>query len=817
MKISYNWLKQYIDTDLSPEKIAEILTATGLEVEGVEKIESVKGGLRGLVIGEVLEKWSHPNADRLNVTKVNVGGGDPLQIVCGAPNVDAGQKVVVATIGAEIHPTEGDPFKIKKGKIRGEESWGMICAEDEIGLGESHDGIMVLDPEAKPGTAASEFFQVEDDYQIEIGLTPNRADGFSHIGVARDLKAALKNMRGIEGNPNAEVKWPDVDSFSIDGDLLPINVEVENKEAAPRYAGVTIRDVKVEASPDWLQNRLRSIGLSPINNVVDVTNFVLHELGQPLHAFDYAAIKGEKVIVKTLADKTKFTTLDEEERELSDQDLMICNAEGGMCIAGVFGGINSGVTEDTKNIFLESALFDPVYIRKTAKRHGLSTDASFRFERGVDPEITIYALKRAANLICDIAGGKVASDIIDIQSQPAAAFEVVVNPDRIRKLIGKEIEDETMEQILADLDIVIEDRAPDQWKLAVPPYRVDVKREADVVEEILRIYGFNNVEIPQYMRTSLSYAPKPDPEKITDRVADFLTSRGFVEAMSNSLTKSSYAEELNAGGITPEKAVKILNPLSQDLGVMRQSMVFQLLEAVELNQNFRNADLKMYEFGRIYQKKGDRKYSESQRLALVMTGKKYPESWNNPDEDLQFADLKGSVDRLFDRLGFSKALQTSGADLPFLEDGLQYSIHKKPLAQLGWVNGEWMKKFSLKNPVFYAEIDWDVVIEKSVINKVKASVLPRYQEVRRDLSLLLDKAVSFQNIVDIAGKQEKKLLRDVNLFDVYEGKNLEEGKKSYAVSFILRDDEKTLKDKQIDKVMQKITDALQKQLGASLR
>lgn len=824
MKISYSWLKDYVSTSLSPESMAEILTQTGLEVEGVHPVEAVPGGLQGLLVGEVIHKEKHPNADRLSLTRVNVGNGEDLQIVCGAPNVAQGQKVIVATVGTTLHPTGGEAFKIKKGKIRGEASFGMICAEDEIGLGEDHDGIMVLDEAAVPGTPASDYFGLENDYSIEIGLTPNRTDGMCHFGVARDLVAALHNMEGIENDANAKASLPSVDAFPSVDSTGKIHVEVLDTAACPRYAGVEIEGIKVAPSPDWLQKRLKAIGLSPINNVVDITNYVLHETGQPLHAFDAGKILGNKVVVTQLPNETKFISLDEQERKLNGADLMICNAKAidgdkskaGMCIAGVFGGIESGVSDSTTSIFLESAVFDTVSIRKTAKRHGLHTDASFRFERGVDPEMTIYALKRAAMLIAEIAGGKISSSITDIYPTALTPFDVKFRPAKAALLIGKEIPDAGVRAILEDLDIKVDSQENDSWNLKVPVYRRDVTREADVVEEILRIHGYNNVADPSKLRTSLSFRSVPDREALVNKVSDFLASRGWNEIMSNSLTKEKYGEVELGERYTESSRVAMLNPLSADMGVMRQSLLFGGLEAIELNQNQRNSDLSLFEFGREYRKSGDG-YDEEMHLALFLTGNALPESWEQPTTEFRFRDMLAAVEACLANLGLGDDLVSTSVSGGAYSEGATLAIGDKAVATLGWVNVDLLKSFDIKNPVLYADIDWDTIVDLSVGKDIVFAELPKFPAVKRDLSMLFDKSVEFQQIASVAKKTERDILRTVNLFDVYEGKNMEAGKKSYAVSFILQDYDKTLTDKRIEKTMNRIQSALESELGAVLR
>ena len=811
MRISYNWLKEYIKTDLSPEEIAQRLTDSGLEVEAVEEVESVPGGLKGLIIGEVVEHGKHPNADKLSLTKVNVGGEELLNIVCGAPNVAAGQKVVVATVGTALFPTAGDSFKIKKGKIRGEVSMGMICAEDEIGLGTEHDGIMVLDKGAEIGSPAAGYFNIENDYAIEIGLTPNRTDGMSHIGVARDLAAVLS----LEKNQKVKVDWPSVNDFKADNTKNPIEVVVENNEACPRYVGLRLSDIKVADSPEWLRNRLNTIGLAPINNIVDITNFVLHELGQPLHAFDASKIKGDKVVVKTLPNKTKFESLDEKVRELDDHDLMICDADHGMCIAGVFGGIGSGVTQSTTEIFLESAYFNPVWVRKTAKRHGLNTDASFRFERGIDPELSVYAIKRAALLMKEIAGATITSEIVDIYPEKLAPFKVAFSKRRCDSLIGKVIGNDTVKFILETLDIKVLDEKGDGWLLEVPQYRADVTREADVVEEVLRIYGFNNIEIPEKIHASLSYSHGVNPENIIRSTADFLASRGFNEMMANSLTTDRYVEQNQNNDFSTKAQIPIVNPLSSDLNVLRQTLLFNGLEAVAYNQNRQHPDLMLFEFGNIYRMLED--YSENFRLAIYLSGKTQPNSWNNIATEFTFYDLKGEVNAILKKLDLFNRIETSDTHWEVFEEGIDLNVKDKTLVHLGIVNRELIQSFDIKGQVFYADFDWDYLFSLLKSGHIKIADLPKFPAVRRDLSLLLDKTVTFKDVRDLAFKTDRKLLKSVELFDVYEGKGMEPGKKSYAVSFVLQDAAKTLNDKVIDKSMNRIQQTLEKELGARLR
>ncbi|RIH62874.1 phenylalanine--tRNA ligase subunit beta [Mariniphaga sediminis] len=816
MKISYNWLKDYINLDESPEEVAKILTQTGLEVAGVEEVETVKGGMDGLVLGKVVTCEKHPNSEHLSKTTVDIGTGELLNIVCGAPNVAAGQKVVVAPVGTTLYMGEQE-LTLKKMKIRGEVSEGMICAEDEIGMGTSHEGIIVLPESVEIGLPAKEYFNIKSDWVIEIDLTPNRIDGGSHIGVARDLAAFLNQTK------STEYKRIPVDHFKTDNHHLEIPVEIKNPEACPRYSGVTISGITVGESPDWLKNRLKAIGHTPINNVVDITNYVLFETGQPLHAFDADEISGGKVVVQTLPSGTKFTTLDEVERELHGDDLMICNVSEGMCIGGVFGGIKSGVKESTQNVFLESAWFDPVFIRKTARRHGLNTDASFRFERGTDPNGVIYALKRAALLIKEIAGGTISSEIVDVYPKPAEHFNVQVNYQNITRLIGKELGKETIKNILTSLEIEIENETEDGLSLRVPPYRVDVQREADVVEDILRIYGYNNVEIPALVKSSLQYAPQPDPDEIRNLVAEMLTAQGFNEIWSNSLTKADYYEGLEQ--YKEEQTVNLLNPLSADLNGMRQTLLFGGLECVAYNANRQNKDLKLYEFGNCYFLKGTEQkedpvsnYREEEHLGLFITGAKITENWTGVQQPTSFFQLKSVAENILKRMGFTiSMLKVSESQNELFSEGLTYIENNKIVLELGIVSKKFQKKFEISQVVYYADFNWEAVLMRLAKHKVAFRELPKFPLVRRDLALLIDKQVKFQQIEETAFKTERKILREVGLFDVYEGKGVPEGKKSYAVSFILRDDSRTLNDKQIDKTMQKMVAAFERELGAELR
>jgi len=798
MKISYKWLQQFINTNKTPEELSLILTNIGLEVESLEKVQAIPGGLFGLVIGYVKECAQHPNADRLKVTKVDVGLGEDLQIVCGANNVAAGQKVVVATVNTTIFPITGEPFKISKSKIRGEVSEGMICAEDEIGLGHDHAGIIELDADATIGSPASTYFKLEDDYVFEIGLTPNRADAASHLGVARDLAAYLK----------LQITMPDISGFKVQNQELIIPVELIDVDACRRYSSLSISGVKINESPEWLKEKLNAIGIRPINNVVDVTNFVLHELGQPLHAFDADAISGHKVIVKKCAEGTIFHTLDDAERKLSSDDLMICNVNEPMCIAGVFGGKSSGVKQSTSKIFLESAWFDAVSVRKTSKRHGLKTDASFRFERGTDPEMTVIALKRAALLIQELAGGHISSDISDIYPLPVKPFDVNISFRNVTRLIGKEISAEEIHSTLSGLGIKIVSEDQDGMQLEVPAYKVDVTREVDIIEEVLRIHGYDNIEIPSQIRASLNHTHKPDKEVLQNQIADLLTANGFFEILSNSLTKISYSAQ-------PELAVKILNPLSSDLDVMRQNLLFSGLEAIAYNQNRRNLDLKLYEFGKVYSLENE-SYKENQRLSLLITGARNAENWNSKSNQAGFYNLKAAVDLLIVRLNI-KGLSSSETINPDLSSGISYRKGEKVLVDFGTVSKKSLKKLDITSDIFYADFDWDLIVRSVRNNKISYTEVSKFPSVRRDLSMLLNKDVTFEQLKQIAQKTDKSLLKEVNVFDVYVGDKLPEGKKSYALSFLIQDEEKTLTDKQIEALMQKLILNFEKQAGAEIR
>lgn len=808
MKISYNWLQQFLQVDWEASKTGELLTDLGLEVEGIESKESIKGSLEGIVVGEVLTCKQHPNADRLKVTMVNLGEGDPVQIVCGAPNVAVGQKVPVATIGTTLYDANGEGFKIKKGKIRGEESHGMICAEDELGLGSGHDGIMVLEDSLKPGTAAAEVFNIEKDNVFEIGLTPNRSDAMSHFGVARDLRAGL-----IQEGINLELISPSVSNFHVDERTLKVDIEVENKDLAPRYCGITITDVEVKDSPEWIQNRLKAIGITPKNNIVDITNYVLHELGQPLHAFDAQKIKGNKVVVKTLPQGTKFTTLDEVERELHKDDIMICDAEANpLCIAGVFGGIHSGVTENTNAIFLESAYFNPVAVRKTAKRHALNTDASFRFERGIDVNFTEYAIKRAALLIEEYANGKISSDVLDFYPEKIEDFQVFFSYENAYRLIGQEIDKETVKNILASLEIKISSETEGGLGLTIPSYRTDVQREADIIEEILRIYGYNNIKFSHKLNTSISFDENNDV-KLENVVANQLSSLGFYETMANSLTKESYIELSES--LKEEFNVSMLNPLSADLGVMRQSLLFSGLESVAYNINRKNSALKLYEFGKTYHKY-ESGYQEDKHLTLFVSGSRNKERWNTPTKSSDFFYAKGIIVTLLNRLGF-KNLKSTPTKSDVLAEGLSLSLGKTKLVDFGTVKRSILKEFGIKQEVLFADFNWSTILTLAANRKVKVTDLPKFPAVKRDLALLLDETISFKEIYNLAFQSERKLLKEVDLFDVYTGDKLSKGKKSYAVSFLLQDESKTLNDKQIDKIMQKLQQTFEKNLNAVLR
>ena len=807
MKISYNWLKNYLNLEISAEEVSVLLTDAGLEVEGIEEVESVKGGLKGVIIGEVLTKIQHPNADRLSLTTVNIGEDESLQIVCGAPNLNVGQKVPVATVGTWLYDDD-NKFKIKKGKIRGEDSVGMICGEDELGLGEDTDGIMVLDTKAKVGTPASEYFKLESDTVFDIGLTPNRSDAMGHIGVARDLLTVL-NHKGKK----LKMCKPSVEGFKVENTNKTITVEVKDNELCPRYSAVSISGIKIATSPDWLQNKIKAIGLTPINNVVDITNYVLHETGQPLHAFDIAKIKGGKVIVSTVKNKTKFTTLEEKEIELSSDDLMINNASKPMCIAGVFGGIDSGVSNTTTDVFLESAYFKPVSIRKTAKRHTLSTDASFRYERGCDPNITVYALKRAALLIIEICGGKIASEITDIYPNKIQHFAVDLSYAKMDSLIGEVIDRKAVKSILKDLEIEITKETDNLLSLLIPPFRVDVQREVDVIEEILRIYGYNTVLIPSKLNTTISYHQRVNPEKIRNTISDLLSNSGYNETMNNSLTKGEYTDLISE--LDAAQNIKILNPLSQDLNVMRQSLLFSGLENIAYNQNRKNTDIKFYEFGKTYHKT-EAGNIENQHLQILVSGRLKAENWYNNDDKVNFFFIKEKAEHILNRLGVKK-VKSESINTHGFSEGLMYAFKNKRLVCFGKLEKKLCQSFGVKSEVFAADFNWDLILELSGNNKTKYQEVSKFPEVRRDLSLLLDKSVSFDKLEKIAKQLDCKILKSVSLFDVYEGNKLPEGKKSYALSFIMADANKTLTDKYVDNVMEKLMESFKQKAGAELR
>lgn len=807
MKISYNWLKTLIDTKQNAEEIAELLTSSGLEVEGIEPFESIKGGLQGIVIGEVVEKEKHPDADKLSLTKVNVGGAELLNIVCGAPNVAAGQKVLVATIGAKLFPTSGEPFEIKKSKIRGAVSEGMICAEDEIGLGTSHDGILILPENVKIGTPAAEYYKLEKDFIFEIGLTPNRADAASHYGVARDL-AAILNCKN--NNSEARAQMHKVMELPPASNLNKIDIVIENAEACKRYSGLVISGVTVKESPQWLKNYLNAIGLRPINNIVDITNFVLHDLGQPLHAFDLEKIKGNKIIVKSGLENKKFTTLDGNERTLTADDLMICNATEPMCIAGVFGGLESCVSDKTTSIFLEAAYFDPAYVRKTGKVHGLKTDSSFRFERGTDPEMTINALKRAAALIFECAGGTLSMDIVDVYPTKLEPFQIAFSYRNCQNLIGKEIDKNTIKHIITSLGITIEKEGNDGLLLSVPQYKTDVTREADVIEEVMRIYGYNNVEESAQIKFSAHFADRENATSSENKTGNLLAALGFNEMMGLSLTKETYYDPS-----TP--LVKIVNPLSSDLNVLRNTMLFGGLETLAYNINRKQNDLKFFEFGKTYQKTENEnfKYAETKHLTLLVTGRKYPENPYGANNKVDLSYIKACVETILNKL--SIRFKSSELNNPAFNYGLSFSHKNKQLVSFGLVSKTICKTMDITQDVYYADFNWDNILSLVGTTKLEFTEIPKFPAVRRDLALLLDKKITYKELEDLAYNTERKLLKSVNLFDIYEGDKLESGKKSYALSFMLQDEEATLNDKQIDGVMQKLIKSYSEKLGASLR
>ncbi len=818
MKLSYKWLKEYVEFDKTPQEMERLLTDCGLEVEGLEKVQSIKGGLEGIVIGEVLTCEQHPNADKLSKTTVNVGGETPLNIVCGAPNVAAGQKVPVATVGTTLYMGD-DSFKIKKSKIRGEVSEGMICAEDELGLGADHEGIMVLDANAKVGQAAKEYFKMEDDYVFEIGLTPNRSDATSHIGSARDIVAVLNHFNQ---NKEASLKRPSVEAFKVDNSNLNIEIEVEDAAACPRYSGLTLTGLKVEESPEWLKNYLNAIDIRPINNLVDITNFVMMETGQPLHAFDAKAVSGNKVIVKKLPQDSRFVTLDDIERKLSGEDLMICNADEGMCIGGVFGGAKSGVSEDTTSIFLESACFDPKTIRLTSKFHTLKTDASFRFERGTDPNMTIYALKRAALLMKEIAGGQISSEIKDFYPNPVEPCQIEVKYKNVDRLIGKVIPRDQIKSILEDLDIQVVEETEEGIKVSVHTVKVEVTREADIIEEILRIYGMNQIDFDDQVHSALSFSKKPNPEKFQNSIADYLSASGFAEAMNNSLTKSSYYKQEENYNV--DTLVRMLNPLSSDLDVLRQSLMFGALENLIYNINRKESDVKLYEFGKTYQlynkdaEAVTKKYREEKHLALVVSGKEKPENWNHEAREADFFYLKSLVHRILTKIQISekdiKAVRSSNQQF---KEALVYGVKNKAVVEFGELSPTLLKNLGIKQKVFYADFNWEQILKMADQHDVLMEEIVKFPIVRRDLALVVDKKVSFAEIEAIARKAERNILKSVGLFDVFEGKPLEENQKSYSVNFFLQDARKTLNEKQIDKLMNRLIGLYEKELGALIR
>lgn len=809
MKISYNWLKQFINIDWDSQKTAELLTDLGLEVEGITPFESVKGGLKGIVVGRVLTCEKHLNADKLKLTTVDIGGAIPLQIVCGAPNVAKGQLVPVATVGSKLYTPEGEEWTIKKGKIRGEESNGMICAEDELGLGESHDGIMVLDDQLTPGMLCSDLFEVDNDEIFEIGLTPNRADAMSHFGVARDLKAGLR-QKEIE----KELITPPASHFNVDNRSLRIDVDVVNNDLAPRYCGVTISDVLVQPSPDWLKNKLKAIGIAPKNNLVDATNFVLHDLGQPLHAFDATKIKGGKIIVQTLPQGTKFTTLDGVERELHEEDLMICDNEKPMCIAGVFGGLHSGVTEHTTSIFLESAYFNPVSIRKSAKRHGLNTDASFRFERGIDIENVEYSLKRAALLIKEIAGGDITSDIVDLYPNKKSDYEVFLAFEKINKLIGQEIPKDTIKSILSSLDIKVKNVTESGMGLSVPSYRTDVQRQVDVIEEILRVYGYNNIAFSQKLNASIASTSSHEDHKIQLVVGNLLAANGYFEILTNSLTSPDYAELLGKKE-EQKKTISLLNPLSGELSILRKTSIFSALEIAAYNINRKKSNLRLFEFGKTYHSNNEKRV-EDKYLSILLSGAKQEQSWTGTNTPTSFFQLKSIVETVISRLGIVGSISQPDSSGLFSE-GLSLVKGPMELVTFGVVKKPLLKHFDIKQETLFANFNWDILLKLLNKKDIKFKGISKYPEVKRDFALLLNNSVSFKEVYDLGHRTEKKLLKNISLFDVYEGENLPSGKKSYAVSFTLQDDNKTLTDNQIDKIMNKLQRNFEEELQAELR
>ncbi len=820
MNISYNWLKEYLQFDLTPKETADVLTHIGLEAESLEEVQTVKGGMEGLIIGEVLTCIDHPNSDHLHITTVNIGNeNDPLNIVCGAPNVAAGQKVVVATIGTTLYSGDNE-FKIKRSKIRGEESLGMICSESEIGLSDNHDGIIVLPQDAKVGTPAKEYYNIKSDWVIGIDITPNRVDAASHYGVARDLAAWLK-----QADKPFKLTKPSVDEFAVDKKDGGIDVIIENTDACPRYSGLTIRGITVKDSPDWLRDKLLAIGQRPINNIVDITNYILHETGHPMHAFDAGYITGDEVVIRTMPEKTKFTTLDEEERELSEKDLMICNTNDGMCIAGVFGGMNSGVTHDTKDVFLESAYFNPTWVRKTARRHGLNTDSSFRFERGADPNNTVYVLKRAAMLVKEIAGGEIEGDIRDVYPTPINRKEVTLSYDKTSKLIGKNIPTEEIKNILESLEMEVLSESETDITFKIPTYRIDVTRDVDVIEDILRIYGYNNVEISDSLKANLSYqTPTDRKNNLQTLISEQLTANGFSEIMNNSLTKKGYYESQQTYPL--ENCVSLLNPLSGDLSVMRQTLLFGGLESIEYNRNRKHGDIRFYEFGNCYFYNKENKdeseilseYSESTFIGLWISGRRTHKNWAAPEEQSTVFELKAHIENIANRLGLkNNQIKYEPIISDIYSVASSITINNKLVGSFGVVSKKTAKLLDIDTEVYFGELNWDILMKVTAKKSVKFEELSKFPAVSRDLALLIDKNITFAQIEHVAHKSERKLLKEVTLFDVYEGKNLPEGKKSYAVNFMLQDADKTLTDKQIDKVMGKIRQNLEKELNSQLR
>lgn len=811
MHISYNWLKQFIKLDLTPEETSEVLTDLGLEVEGITLYESLKGGLKGVVVGHVLSCTKHPNADKLNVTKVDLGSGEPVQIVCGAPNVAAGQKVPVATIGTELYDAEGNAFQIKKGKIRGEESFGMICSATELGVGTDGSGIMVLDEGLAPGTPIAKIFNIVTDEVFEIGLTPNRSDAMSHWGVARDLRAGLM-QNSKQDTFNTELITPSVSKFKVETRTLKIDVNVLDYKKAPRYCGVTISGIEVKPSPDWLQNRLKAIGITPKNNIVDVTNYVLHDLGQPLHAFDIAKIKGSKIYVKTADAGTKFVTLDGIERTLHEDDLVICDENGPMCLAGVFGGVNSGVTENTSNIFLESAYFDSVSVRKTAKRHGISTDSSFRFERGIDPAITEYALKHAALLIQSVAGGEITSDIVDLYPKKIEDHQVFLTFDNVNRILGEVIPKEEIKKILVSLDIKVNSMSDIGLGISIPAYRADVTREIDVIEEILRVYGYNNITFSSKLNATISNGSRTEDHRVQNIIANQLVAQGFNEIMNNSLTTPEYTKL--SEDLKDNFQVEILNPLSNDLSVLRQTLLFGGLESISYNINRRNKDLKLFEFGKTYHKMLNN-YEENKRFSLFMTGNSVNSSWNSKQKESDFFEFKGYITSILERLGITKYISQPVTNDLFSE-GISYYVGKELIVEFGVLKKAVVKSFDIKQQICFADFKWDGVL-KLIKAKIKFTEINKFPTVKRDYALLIDEKITFDEIFNVVKQVDKNIIKDVTLFDVYQGDKIEDGKKSYAISILMEDNTKTLTDGQIEKTMSKIQYQLENIIGAQLR